>query len=278
MVDVSSEHVLRGASIQIRPLREMLSKGLCRLTGEQRSDDAWHRVLKPDDVIGVKFNEVAARTLGTTMPLLRVLMESLASAGFGPERIVVIGVEDSQRRMWKTRPADMRFSGEEVDFGCGSDQFLAALTDVTAIINVPFLKTHHLATMTGCLKNLSHGLIRHPSRFHGGGCNPAIARINAATPLRSKVRLHLVNALRVICDGGSRAAERDVEPISQMLFSTDGVAADSVGYDILNRVRRERNLVPLMKLPMVPAYLRTAAELGLGEWDGEKVQKSAISL
>ena len=50
------------------------------------------------------------------------------------------------------------------------DRLAGVLDQVTAIVNVPFLKTHNLAGMTCCLKNLSHALVKHPAQFHTGGC------------------------------------------------------------------------------------------------------------
>src|SRR6185369_5735245 len=99
---------------------------------------------------------------------------------------------------------------QPVDFGCGTESFVAALDRVTAMINVPFYKTHHLAGMTGCLKNLSHGLIRRPSRFHANGCDPAIGRIAASAPVRRRMRLHIVNALRIVVSGGSNVSDEHI--------------------------------------------------------------------
>jgi hypothetical protein len=115
--------------------------------------------------------------LNITAPFAAVLVEMLTAAGWSPDRIVLLEVLDPLADTPKTRQPDMRWQEEVVQFGkSGSDSFLAALAECTAVINVPFLKTHQLATMTSCLKNLSHGLVRHPARFHANGCDPRSGR------------------------------------------------------------------------------------------------------
>lgn len=242
--------------------------------------DAWHRLLRPDDTILLKFNQSAAERLGTTPPLARELVLSLQSAGWRPEQIMVLEVGgDDLRLVRQTRPADLRWQGEEVHFGVsGRDSFIAALDQATAVINIPFLKTHHLATMTGCLKNLSHGLIRHPSRFHAAGCDPAIAEIVASQPLRSRLRLNVLNAMKVVYNGGPEAGAADIHAAGELLLSRDPVACDALGFGILNEIRALHGLNPLLPGAAIPKFLASAARMGIGHADAERVQATLITI
>src|SRR5690606_31757735 len=144
-------------------------------------------------------NRADAGRIGTSDAMTVVLLQLLLEAGYRPDNLILLehGSEDVLPAV--TRRPDLRWQGAVVNFGrSGRDSFVAALDQATAILNVPFLKTHRLAATTGCLKNLSHGLIRHPARFHGGGCDPAIAEIVASSPLKAKVKLHIVNGLRAV--------------------------------------------------------------------------------
>lgn len=273
VIRVSSKRLVSSRVVNPTILKECVSKGLRALAREKTVADAWHRLLRPDDVVLLKFNQSAAERIGTTPPLARELLDSLQSAGWGPERIIVLEAgQDDARIVRQTRRPDFRWQAEEIKFGAsGKDSFIAALDQATAIINIPFLKTHHLATMTGCLKNLSHGLIRHPARFHANGCDPAIAEIVASPPIRQRLRLNIMNALRVVYDGGPDARASDLHTAGEILFSTDPVACDATAYGILNEIRSLHELNPLLPGASKPKFLSSAARLGLGQADTEGV-------
>jgi len=273
VVNLRSSRVLSGRSVQAPLLRSCLEIGLCALTGRQSAADAWHVFLEPDDVILLKFNQSGSGAIGTSNVMAEELVKSLERGGWSPEQIILLEVSGPEALLRRTRRPDFRWQQREIEFGsAGRDSFLAVLEDATAIINVPFLKTHHMATMSGCLKNLSHGLIRHPARFHENGCDPAIGQIVASAPIRSRLRLNLTNALRVVFDRGPDARAEDLHDAGAMLFSVDPVACDAVGFGILNEIRSVRRLPPLLPNAQVARQLVTASGLGLGQADIEAVE------
>ncbi len=270
---IEDHRILPVRVVQRALLKDYLDEGLRTLTGARSTADAWHEILKPDDVVLIKFNRSAARAIGTTAAVAHTLVDSLVTAGWNPERLMLLEAGDGRPRVHQTMTPDYRWQGEEVVFGrSGKDSFIAALDQATAIINVPFLKTHHQATMTGCLKNLSHGLIRHPARFHANGCDPAIGEISASSPIRNKLKLNIVNGLRVVFNRGPEAAERDMAIAGVLLIGRDPVACDATGFGILNKIRSLRELGPLLPGARVPRQLVTASDLGLGRFDEEAIE------
>jgi hypothetical protein len=264
-----------------RPLlRDCLHEALKALSGQSTPEDAWHAFLQPDDLILIKFNQSAAYRLGTTPPLALELLGSLTASGWDPRRIVVLeSGQDGRGAIRRTRRADLRWQGREVEFGqCGKDSFVAALDEATAIINAPFLKTHHLATMTSCLKNLSHGLIRRPARFHSNGCDPAIGEIAAHPEIRNKLRINVVNALRVVYDDRPDLNGSGIHPASTLLVGVDPVACDAVGFGLLNEIRSLRGLGPLLSVAAIPRQLTTADRLGVGRADIERIRENRIDV
>lgn len=242
----------------------MLDKGLSLATGTASSAEAWQSILRPDDVVGLKFNRCGADGLGTTVALAETLIDSLTAAGFDPSQLVPMEVPEviyQQRSV--TRP-DMGWQREETEFASGSDRLAAVLQQVTAIINVPFVKTHNIAGLTCCLKNLSHALVKHPARFHGNHCSPYIADIVAVPQIHSRLRLHLVNALRVVVDGGPQAHDDSIHGAGALYFSTDPVAADAVALEEVNRIRLDRSLPPIERRGGLLDYLQVADQHGLG--------------
>ena len=253
-------------------LRDCLSTALREFTGKNSEESAWRSILRPDDVVLLKFNQSASGRLLTTPAFATVLVDSLTEAGWSLEQLMLLEAGRDFEHAGDTRPPDYRWQGEEVEFGSsGKDSFMAALDQATALINVPFLKTHRRAIMTSCLKNLSHGLIRHPARFHANGCDPAIGQIVASDPIRSKLRLNIVNAIRVIFEGDVYASEQGIHTFGGVIMGSDPVACDAIGFSILNEIRALRGVDPLLGAAGIPPQLLTAQRLGVGACDRSKI-------
>ncbi len=269
---VRYDEVIEGRKVHEKLLREMIEDGIRIATVASSAGEAWNALLRPDDVVGIKFNQVGAEGLETTTPFARELVASLKDAGVSPERIVLIEAPPQLERELGTRARVFGWGNEEVSFGSGAERLASVLDQVTAIVNVPFLKTHNIAGMTGCLKNLSHALIRRPGRYHDHACTPYIGDIVALPQIRSKVRIHIVNALRAVYDGGPVPRAADVWGHGGVIVSKDPVAADSVGLDIINERRQLAGLGSvgdgLNGLP----YIRAAAERKLGTDDQDYIE------
>jgi hypothetical protein len=264
VVQTRSDIVVNGRRVHPRVLAAMLDAGLTRLTGAPTSQEAWRRILKPDDVVGLKFNRSGAKELGTTEPLADALIQSLMAAGWDPARIVPIEVSPSTYDATRTSRPVTDWDDYEVDFGSGKDELASVLRQVTALVNVPFLKTHNIAGMTACLKNLSHALVKHPARFHGNRCSPYVGDIVALPQIRGKLRLNIVNALRIVFDGGPEVSSELTWPGGILLMGCDPVAVDTVGTELLNRVRKRNGLASLDADGGGAQYVEAAAARGLG--------------
>ncbi len=264
VIQVTSDIVVRGRTVHKYAIKEMLSVAVRHAVGAPDLTSAWRSILKPDDVIGLKFNQSAAGALGTTPRMAGAIIESLVEAGFDRRQIVAIETpEEVYRDHGVLRPTH-GWSSDEIDFGSGTDQLSDLLNQVTAIINIPFLKTHNIAGMTGCLKNLSHALVRHPARYHGQRCAPYIADINALPQIREKVRLHLVNALRVVFDGGPMAKDDATWDAGVMLAGVDPVALDTMGLEIINTQRTIYDIAKIAHGSEQVPFLDKAMQRGLG--------------
>lgn len=278
VADIRAREVVAEASLHETLLREMIEDGVRLATRATTLEEAWSRLFKSDDVIAIKFNQVGYEAYGTTDVFAAQLVEVLKRAGIGPDRIMLIEVPTRLAKTLGTRPAVFGWSGGKVSFGSGEDELPAWLQEAGAIINVPFLKTHNLAGMTGCLKNLSHAMIRSPKLCHANGCAPFVGDILALPQIRSKLRLHIVNALRATFDRGPVPRPETSWIHSGILVSTDPVATDHVGLDILNSERARHNLAPVGDrnghLPYIHAA--TANKLGTDDQDYIDLQKPPL--
>lgn len=265
VVQYRTRKLVNGRAVHRELLAEAFRETLTKTVADAHSPgEAWRALLSPSDVVGIKFNQSAQEELGTTPSMATTIIESLLSAGFARERIVCIEAPEEIQTTFRTTAPLPGYTQSAHDFGSGADQISAVLEQVTALINVPFLKTHNIAGITCALKNLSHGLIKHPARYHANGCSPYIADIVALKPIRSKLRLCVVDALRLVFDKGPSATAETVADEGIILASTDPVAIDAIGLMLINEVRAPRGLKKIVGAPEKLAYLARAHEIGLG--------------
>ena len=264
VVQIQSRHVVKGSDVHRALLGEMLGKALTAFTQTDNASQAWRTILKPDDVVGIKFNRSGQAAIGTTEAVADALIKSMIESGIGPEQIVCIECPDAVTQRSGTTPARAGFDRNATDFGSGTDQLASVLGQITALIDVPFLKTHNIAGLTCALKNLSHGLVKHPARYHSGGCSPYIADIVALEAIRGRLRLCVVDALRVVFDGGPQPSDAAIADAGTILTSADAVAVDAVGLTIINELREQRGFPHVATSPQDIRYLAAAHRRGLG--------------
>ena len=270
VVEIVSSHVVENGSVHPSLLQEMMDGAIANLADVSTIEEAWRRILRPDDIVGLKFNRSAQAGIGTTPHVARALIAGLNRAGWPSRQIVCIEAPPDIEKEMGTTPARIGYASEATDFDSGADHFALALSQITALIDIPFLKTHNIAGMTGSLKNLSHGLIKHPARYHDHGCSPYIGDIVAAAPIRSKLRLCLVDALRVVYHGGPELLHGELSEEGMLLVGFDPVAVDTVGLSVLNDVRRRRGLPKVARSAEGIPYLAAAhrRNLGVAVWHG----------
>ncbi|MCO6439073.1 MAG: DUF362 domain-containing protein [Phycisphaerae bacterium] len=264
VVFVQSDQVVAGPIVHPVLIEEMLAASLKTLTGRESMRQCWESLFAKDDIIGLKFNRSAQQALGTTAVVGPTIVRSLMAAGWPPRQLVAIEAPEFLIREFGLLTPAGGFEVESRDFGSGADELARVLNQITALINIPFIKSHNIAGMTCALKNLSHALVKHPARYHGNGCSPYIADIVSLPEIRSKLRLNLVDGLRVVYEGGPEATGMNVADTGCMMASTDPVAADAVALTLLNKIRAERGVSPISTGSEGVRYLEPAEARGLG--------------
>jgi len=264
VVITKQKMVIDGPKVHKILAREMLEEILIQLTQRVNIKEAWRSILKHDDTVGLKFNQSSQQIIGTTDTLAEIIITSILDAGYRPEQIVCIEAPAGLEDKFSTQPAWSGFDLMPTDFGSGADQMASILGQVTALINIPYLKTHNIAGFTCTLKNLSHAFIKHPARYHHNGCSPFIADIVNLPQIRTKLKLCLVDCLRVVFDKGPEASTTTMEGVGAMLASFDPVAIDMVGLSLINEIRKKKNLNPIAQSAEDIGYLAEAHRLGIG--------------
>jgi uncharacterized protein (DUF362 family) len=140
----------------------------------------------------------------------------------------------------------------------------AVLTDrVTASVSFAILKDHGLAGVTAGMKNY-FGAIHNPNKYHDDHCDPFVAELFDAPPVRTRHRLTVLDALVVQYHRGPAFHAAWAAPAESLIFGTDPVAVDAAGWRLVERLRKEKGLPTLAEEGRPPLYLQTAERLGLG--------------
>lgn len=185
-------------------LAGMVERILLEITGQKNLKEAWLKLVKPEDVVGL----VPTPLMNPTHPeLMEVIKEQLVAAGLPEENI-------------------RNAQGRSVN-----------LEQITALISLPGLKAHWLTGIGTVIKNyiLYSGA---PRNYHYQD-SAKLGEIWHLPRVKGKTRLIIVDALRPVCDKGPQFDPRYRWPYKGLLASTDPVALDAVGLKIIQAKRDE---------------------------------------
>jgi uncharacterized protein (DUF362 family) len=148
--------------------------------------------------------------------------------------------------------------------------------EIDKIINIPILKNAG-GSITNAMKNLAFGSVSNTGRLHTKLWNDTCAEVCAFAPLRDKVVLNICDGLRGCFNGGPGANPQFICNYNSMLVSSDPVAIDRIGYDI---IAEKRIAEGLQKAPVPESltFLTMATDLGLGVSDKIKINLRVIEM
>jgi uncharacterized protein (DUF362 family) len=277
--------------------RQMLERLMTELTGASDLVSAMKKFVHKDDVVAVKINGIAGQkgaTMAVNYELIAPVVEAVVGAGVPADHVTVF--EQYPSYLYGTRvgtkgrdlPAGVKVGvhrnvdatmAETVIYSGVKTRFVRQVTEATAIIDMTMVKDHSICGFTGALKNMTHGQIVNPQDHHAWNCNPQIALLYNYPVLQSRVRLHIADAYKIIYDGGplDKYPERRI-PHGALYASTDPVALDTVGWDVIEEARKKYGLPTLARAKREPAYIATAAELGIGIHDRNKIRLREVAL
>jgi len=273
VVDVRSAAALTDSLPDPVTVEELLDQGILYLTEAETLPEAWRAALGNARNVVIKFNSVGAQALATNDALARAIVARLRLAGYPREAITLV---EAPHYLYDQLGVRRPVSGWGKSISVsGQVQPLARyFLEADAVINVPLLKTHQIAGMSCCMKNLSHAIIRHPARCHANGCSPYVGQVIGHPEVSRRIKLHVVNALRVVFNRGPDATPEDIGDYGGLLLGFDPLAIDLVGRSILGMERRQRNMSAWFAVPSMD----TAAEMGVGRWRPAEIERIALEL
>jgi len=232
--------------------------------------EAWRKVVRPGEVVGLKVNCLAGRGNCTRPELVDAICERLQQAGI--KEIVIwdrlsSDLESARFKIVERGSGIRCFGNDWLGFedelavsGSVGSLLAKTLTQVCeAVINLPVLKDHGIAGVTIALKSM-FGAIHNPNKYHVNVCNPYVADVNMLPPIRQKVRLHICDATTAQYEGGPSFMPHWTWPYNGLLVGHDPVALDYTGWQIIEKKRAEMGMKSLKEMKREPVYISTAAD------------------
>ncbi len=271
-------------------LYQMLEMGLRAFSGDD-PPGFLNDLLKDYDTIGLKINTLAGKGMSTRPELVGLLSGLLKDAGIPEKKRIVWDRSDRELKSVgydiRTRGGLLCFGTDHTGVGYSSDLVSKGaiggllsriLTEYCGgIVNIPVLKDHGIAGITCSLKN-HFGSIHNPNKYHDNGCDPYIADLNSLEQIRGKERLIIVDCLKVQYHGGPAYQPAYAFDYGGILVGTDPVAVDTIGFGIIEELRKNNGKEMLKGSKREPIYIKRSAEYGLGTDDPEQIELLDLSI
>ncbi|HXZ35925.1 MAG TPA: DUF362 domain-containing protein [Thermodesulfobacteriota bacterium] len=241
--------LIRNADVLAQPdkmqgiLESMLDEALKTLLGTSEPMEAWRKLVKSSDVVGVKSNEWPK--LPTPKPLEGAIKRRLLDVGVVEQNISI------------------------ADRGVLENPIFQK---ATALVNVRPLRTHHWAGIGSCLKNYIQ-YAPNRSSYHPEAC-AALGSIWKLPMVEGKTRLNIQCALtpQFYGRGANFFDTRYVWPYQGLIVGTDPVAVDTVAAHLL-QVKRTAFFGEDRALDVPPSHIIVAdKKYHLGVSDLNRIQ------
>ncbi|MYA72345.1 DUF362 domain-containing protein [Candidatus Poribacteria bacterium] len=289
VVEAIGKKVWENDQLNEDAVSELMDQAMMKLTGRSSAKEAWRDIVLPDDIVGIKINPLAGPELSTHSIIVDKIVEGLYGAGVLRKQIIIWDrFEEHLLNAGypiKQDETDVRtFASDTEGIGYDDEVFYESEKDsvarrenestrsrysrivtqqVDVLINVPVLKHHAMAGVSGCLKNLAFGSVDNTRRFHGKPiyCNPAIAEILEHKVLKEKLVLNIVDGLVASFDRGPTYHAESAWNYGGLFISADPVILDVLVLQTVNQKREEMELDSVSKLAN---HISTASKLDLG--------------
>lgn len=289
VVEAIGKKVWENDQLNEDAVSELMDQAMMKLTGRSSAKEAWRDIVLPDDIVGIKINPLAGPELSTHSIIVDKIVEGLYGAGVLRKQIIIWDrFEEHLLNAGypiKQDETDVRtFASDTEGIGYDDEVFYESEKDsvarrenestrsrysrivtqqVDVLINVPVLKHHAMAGVSGCLKNLAFGSVDNTRRFHGKPiyCNPAIAEILEHKVLKEKLVLNIVDGLVGSFDRGPTYHAESAWNYGGLFISTDPVILDVLVLQTVNQKREEMELDSVSKFAN---HISTASKLDLG--------------
>jgi hypothetical protein len=309
--------------VDVPTVRTMISRGIQSLTGAKSDRDAWSTFVSSKDIVGIKLNcsgapnirsapevvgEIVRNLIALDIPARNIYLyerfpDQLTSVHYErhvPEGVNITAVETTRGTIIGYDPktyVETDFFGED---DTRSNMIRLVSERFTKIINVPNMKDHGAAGVTGCLKNIAYGNYSNVARSHSREKTNTLTFIGTLAnvePVRSRTVLQVMDGLAGVWHGGpfSQYPQFRFYP-KQIVLGTDPVAIDRLLIDVIENKRKAEGALSIWDRSIAnvknghdtdirvnhfirePGHIEYAGKLGLGVYDLPSIKVTSLEV
>ncbi len=230
-------------SINKTVLEQMIDEGIKTLFQTNSPKEAWEKIIKPSDIVGIKSN--VAGPPRTPVELEDILKSKVMAVGVPADKVSV-----DDRGVLRN----------------------PVFQNSTALINVRPMRTHHWAGVGSLLKNYIM-FSPNPSSWHPDAC-ANLAGLWDLPIVKGKTRLNILVMITPLFHGkGPHHYSKEYTWNYQgLIFGTDPVACDATGLRIIMAKRKE-HFGSEQPLYIPPHHIQIAQDkFKLGNADEDKIE------
>ncbi|HTS16531.1 MAG TPA: DUF362 domain-containing protein [Verrucomicrobiae bacterium] len=304
VVFVSDPTAAGNYSVDAGKAQLMVVAGIKSLTGESDETAAWRHFVSSNDVVGIKISTQSGPLQSTRRAVVDAIARGLRAVGVANTNMYVFDRYPSQMQMAGYRPTtgsngyqvvsiidgtgwdpksyfqnnlagkliwgDLLFGKDDEMLSKRSHLPKLVTRTITKLINAPVLQDHDACGLSGCLYNLSLGMVDNTRRFEmfGQRGDPMIAEICAMSSVREKLVLNIVDGLIAGYAGGPQFKPQYSWNAGALYLGTDPVAIDALCLEAVDAHRRAALIPPAT---LQATYVATAAKAGLGQSDRARI-------
>ena len=235
--------VTEKGEVQAEVLQKMLDDAVKALLEETDVTQAWRKLIKNSDIVGIKSN------VWWNLPTPPELEEAI-----------------------KRRVLDTGVPGKNIGIDDRGVLRNPLFKNSTALINVRPLRTHHWSAVGTCLKNYIM-FVPDPDNYHEEGCS-LLGKIWTYPIVKGKTRLNVLSALtpQFYGRGAHFFDRRYVWRYKGLIVGVDPVAVDAVGAHLL-QTKRINHFGEDRSLEATPIHIEAAEKrYKLGVSDLKRIQ------
>ena len=193
-----------------RVLEEMLDDGIKALFNTKDAASAWKKIIKPEDIVGIKTNE--AKDLGTPHELEQAILKRVLEVGVAEDNVSIKDRAVLRDPVFKKS---------------------------TALINSRPMKTHYWSGVGSLIKNYIM-FAEKPSALHPDSCAD-LGTVWSLPHVKGKTRLNVLVMLTPLFHsvGPHGFSPEYVWKYNGLIIGTDPVACDATGLRIIEAKRKE---------------------------------------
>ena len=279
---VQSENLLTAFKADTAAVEERFNLGFIIFTRGTNLADGWHKFVGTNDTVGIKVFSTPGPLSGTRPAVVSAVVHGLRDAGVPADKIIIWDKrEDDLRAAGFFKLADqlgVKIAGAvesgfdtnvfylpdspvtgnlvwgDVEFGItnravGKKSFVSKLVSqrLTKIISITPLMNENEAGTCGHFFSLALGSLDNTRRFTTDADRLAVAlpEIYALPAIGDHVALLITDALLVQYQGGPASYLQFSRPRSELWFSRDPVALDTIAIKELAKERKRLDLPPV---------------------------------